>query len=77
MSELELRWFPWCTSHYVDSFVREKMAELKASGEHFGVRNVNGQIQILVARNPHAWRDGKLVEPTYLTRQEAVEAGLV
>lgn len=77
MTELELFWYPWCTSHYIDSYANEKVAELKASGDYWGARNVGGQIQIKVAHNPDAWDGEKLVECTYIDRREAIEKGLV
>lgn len=52
MMEPDLFWFPWCTSVYIESFVKEKVAELKASGRYWDVCSDGGRIYVQVARNP-------------------------
>lgn len=52
-NELELLWFPWCTSAYKDDYVQEKVPELEASGEYWGVAGHGGYIKVKLARNPY------------------------
>ncbi len=69
MTKLSYFWFPWCVWHYIPSFYNKKIAELIASGDHFDVRQVRGQIQLLVARNPNGG--------PYITKADAKEKGLI
>lgn len=69
MREIRKFWFPWCTSYYIDSYCKEKVAELKASGEFFGVRNAGGQIQVKMGIHP---------DTGYMaTKQELIDEGII